>query len=327
MERIEQFITKNDCYQNNLSRADSRYATFQDRGPLGLMLHSVGTPQPNAKVFTDGWNQSGKDVAVHAVLQADGTVYQCMPWNFRGWHAGGAANDTHVGVEMTEPAQIRYTSGASFTVSDLAAATAQAEGCYRTAVDLFAQLCRDYALDPMTAILSHAEGAAQGIASGHADPEHLWRGLGLSYTMDTFRQDVQTKLSSTQPLYRIRLQWQDAKGQLGAYYSLERAIAACPPGYRVFDEKGNEVYRHTTPEDSDTMTRAQILAALGDQYIETYADLPEWAKPEMREILDLGLINGITDEPDGIHMLLSDLRIAIVAYRAFRRLEDRQASE
>ena len=72
------------------------------------MLHSVGTPQPDASVFAGRWNRAGTEVAVHAVLQADGTVYQCLPWNYRGWHAGGSANDTHVGVEMTEPACIRY---------------------------------------------------------------------------------------------------------------------------------------------------------------------------------------------------------------------------
>lgn len=80
MKLIERFITNNDCFRNNLNRADSRYTAFQSRGPVGIMLHSVGTPQPNAKVFADTWNMSGKEVAVHAVLQADGTVYQCMPW-------------------------------------------------------------------------------------------------------------------------------------------------------------------------------------------------------------------------------------------------------
>ena len=29
-----------------------------------------------------------------------------------------------------------------------------------------------------------------GIASGHADPEHLWRGLGMDYNMNKFRNDV-----------------------------------------------------------------------------------------------------------------------------------------
>ncbi len=325
MRLIERYITKNDCYRKNRQAADSRYTTFQRRGPLGLMLHSVGTPQPWAEVFAETWNVPGKEVAVHAVLQADGTVYQCLPWTDRGWHAGGSANNTHVGVEMTEPSQIRYTSGASFTCSDYPAARAQAEGCYNTAVELFAMLCQKYQLPP-SSILSHAEGAQKGIASAHGDPEHLWRGLGLNYTMDSFRQAVAARLTPT-PLYRVRRQWSDEESQLGAYRMLEAAIKAALPGYSVFDGEGQLIFtKPVEEEDADMMNREQILAALGDQYIETFQDLPEWAKPELRQMLDLGLINGGTkDDPDDIHMLLSDLRIAIVAYRAYRMLKDNEA--
>ena len=227
MQIINAPIGRNDCYISNVNQADSRYTTFQKRGPLGLMLHSVGTPQPSAKVFADLWNVGGKDTAVHAVLQSDGTVYQLMPWNFRAWHCGGEANNTHIGVEMAEPACIRYTGGANFTCSDLEAARAQATGCYKTARDLFAFLCDKYSLDPMKDILSHAEGARKGIASGHADPEHLWRGLGMDYTMDGFRRDVQAKLaelgvSAAEPVPQIRTLY---RVQVGAYAKRENAEA------------------------------------------------------------------------------------------------------
>ena len=313
MRLIERLSVNNDCYQRNLAVADSRYAQFQARGPQGLMLHSVGTPQPDAGVFAERWNRSGIEVAVHAVVQPDGTVYRCLPWNYRGWHAGGAANDTHVGVEMTEPGCIRYTGGASFTCTDLSAARAHCRGTWDTAAELFAMLCRTYALDPMTAIISHAEGSKGGIAANHADPEHLWRGLGLDWTMDGFRRAVRDRL---QPLYRIRLRWDDAKGQRGAYRSKEAAVQACPEGYAVYDETGKEVYRN----QKTTAERDRILAALGDRFINSFSDLPDWAKPEMRQILDLGLINGGSEDPDAINMLLSDVRAAMVAYRVYRLL-------
>lgn len=194
MKIVQQYSKNNKYYQRNVSVADSRYSTFQKRGPVALMLHSVGCPQPSAKVFADKWNKATAEVAVHAVLQADGTVIQCLPWNYRGIHAGGDANNTHVGVEMTEPSQIKYTTGAKFTCSNLAAARAQAEGCYKTAVELFAMLCKKYSLDPLTDICSHAEGYKKGIASGHGDPEHLWKGLGMAYTMDTFRKAVKAAM-------------------------------------------------------------------------------------------------------------------------------------
>lgn len=61
---------------------------------------------------------------------------------------------------------------------------------------LFAKLCRDYKLDPLKAgvIISHKEGHALGIASNHGDPEHLWTGLGLPFTMDTFRAAVKAEI-------------------------------------------------------------------------------------------------------------------------------------
>ena len=34
----------------------------------------------------------------------------------------GSGNNTHIGVEMCEPASIRYTGGSSFTCSNLSAA-------------------------------------------------------------------------------------------------------------------------------------------------------------------------------------------------------------
>lgn len=199
MKIIEKFSTKNDCYKNNVNKINSNYTNFQKNGPKGLMLHSVGCPQDDASVFVNNWNKSGIEVSVHAVLQADGTVYQCMPWNYRAWHAGGAANNTHIGVEMTEPDCIKYTSGAKFTCSNIAKAKEQVAGTYNTAVELFAYLCKKYNLDPLKdgVIICHAEGYKRGIASNHGDVTHLWDQLGTGYTMDGFRKDVKKAMGSS----------------------------------------------------------------------------------------------------------------------------------
>lgn len=260
MKIVEYFSVNNDCYKDNVNKRDSRYTTFQSKGPRGLMLHSVGCPQPSALVFAKTWNKAGKSVAVHAVLQADGTVYHCLPWNFRGWHAGGSANNTHVGVEMTEPDCIKYTGGSSFTCSDLNKAKAQVEGTYKTAVELFAYLCKEYGLDPMTDIISHKEGNKKGVASNHGDPEHLWSQLKTGYTMDTFRKAVKEAMSASSgsspakpepvkpetkdELYRVRKSWGDSKSQIGAYRELKyaKALVDEKPGYKVYDSSGKCVY-------------------------------------------------------------------------------------
>ena len=179
---VEAFATKNKCYQIGTPLK-----------PRGIMLHSVGVAQPNASVFAQNFNQykpGGSSVCVHAFIQRDGTVYQTLPWNMVAWHCGGAANQTHIGIEMTEPASIAYQGGASWADRDHPATGEHVRGTYSAAVELFAQLCLEYNLDPLAdgVILSHAEGAQRGIASNHGDPEHIWRVFGL--TMDEFRRDV-----------------------------------------------------------------------------------------------------------------------------------------
>lgn len=184
MKIVQNFLTSNPCYQYK------QYINVK-----GLMLHSVGCPQPSGKVWCNVYaNNSG--ACVHAFIDAnDGTVYQTLPWNMRGWHGGGSSNDTHIGVEMCEPAEIRYTSGASFTCSNIIVARLAAQRTYNVAVELFAMLCDKYNLNPLTQICSHAEGYKKGIATNHGDPEHLWKGLGMNYTMDTFRAAVKAKMA------------------------------------------------------------------------------------------------------------------------------------
>ena len=57
-------------------------------------------------------------MAVHAFVQADGTCYQTLPWNYRAWHAGGSANNSHIGIEMTESDCVKYITGSSFACSN-----------------------------------------------------------------------------------------------------------------------------------------------------------------------------------------------------------------
>ncbi len=197
---IKSFITKNDCYKANESKADSRYTEFRENGPHGLMLHSVGCNQPKASVFVKNWNTANQEKAVHGFIDGlNGNCHQTLPWNFRGWHAGGSANNTHIGIEMCEPSCIKYTSGANFTCSNKAEAVDVAERTYRSAVEVFAMLCKEYNLDPLAdgVIISHKEGHARGVASNHGDPEHLWDQLDMGYTMDTFRAAVKAKMDET----------------------------------------------------------------------------------------------------------------------------------
>lgn len=187
MRLVQSILSKNPCY------TAGRKITVK-----GLMLHSVGCPQPKASVFINSWNNASySNACVHGFIDGnDATVYQTLPWNHRGWHCGGTGNNTHIGVEMCEPACIRYTSGSNFTCSDTATARAVAKRTYEAAVELFAMLCKQYGLKPTAdgVIVSHREGHGRGIATNHGDPEHLWSGLGMGYTMDGFRRAVKAAM-------------------------------------------------------------------------------------------------------------------------------------
>lgn len=184
MEIVQSILTDNSCY-----KAGKKIAV------KGLMLHSVGCSQPMAMKFIEQWNKetAGKK-CVHAFIDGNtGLVYQTLPWDHRGWHCGGAANGTHIGVEMCEPSSIRYGEGAAFECLDRNDAMKVVRRTYKAAVELFAYLCREYGLDPLEdgVIISHREGHVRGVASGHQDPTHLWNGLQSGYTMDGFRHDVE----------------------------------------------------------------------------------------------------------------------------------------
>ena len=145
-------------------------------------------------------------------------------------------------------------------------------------------MCKEYGLNPMKdgVILSHAEGNARGIATNHGDPEHLWRGLALPYTMNTFRKAVKLKMEgktgtvqepvkadtqkpAAKKFYRVRKSWGDAASQLGAFESLELAKkrAAQSKGYKVFDSNGKQVY----PEVKSTSSGKKSVTDLAKEVI------------------------------------------------------------
>ena len=187
MNLIQNYLTESGCYKAG------KHITVK-----GLMIHSVGCPQPKADVFLKNWNRAEASACVHAIVEPDGDVYQLLPWEHRGWHCGGGANNTHIGVEMTEPATIKYAGGASWAeTGDGENTKNHVLATYRYAVELFAYLCRQFGLDPLAdgVIISHSEGCKRGIASNHGDVEHLWSKFGLS--MGQFRKDIKVAMEGS----------------------------------------------------------------------------------------------------------------------------------
>lgn len=205
MEIVKSILTKNPCY-----KAGKKIKV------KGIMLHTTCSPQPSAKVLVHNWNRPGcENKCVHALIDAvDGTVYQTLPWNHKGRHCGKhpiskkTANETHIGVEMCEPAQIKYKKEGTIELApfaDLEIVKKTLTKTYNSAVELCAKLCSDFCLDPNTDIISHTEGYEKGIASNKSNPEHLWIRFEMPYTMDTFRSDVTERMSMLKQTVAVRI--------------------------------------------------------------------------------------------------------------------------
>lgn len=297
MDIIEAFTTRNKCY-----------LTGAPLYPQGIMLHSIGTPQPSAAVlarYFDQYQPGGQSACVHAFLEASGTVYQTLPWEMRGWHCGGAANGTHIGVEMTEPA----------AAMSYAEAAEQITGTYRAAVALFAQLCSRYGLDPLVdgVIIGHAEGHRRGVASNHADPEYLWNAYGMGYTMDGFRRDVaaamtakNTETESEDEDMAIRYNTIDDVPSWAQDTVRELMAAGALSG----DGDGKL-------DLSMDMIRGLMIgtkyAETSNPHYDTVADVPAWARDDVKRMIDSGVLVG--DANGKINLSLDMLRTMIVCQR------------
>lgn len=190
-------LTENDCYKAG------RKIT-----PKGVMVHSTAANNPYLKRYVapnDGllgenqynnhWNKGRIAKCVHAFIGKldDGTIatYQTLPWDHRGWHCAGSANDTHISFEICED----DTKGADYF-----------KKVYQEAVELTAMLCKEYKLDPLTdgVVICHSEGHTRGVASDHSDVMHWFPKHGKS--MDTFRKDVYEAMKG-KPVCTVK-EWQ-----------------------------------------------------------------------------------------------------------------------
>lgn len=273
----------------------------------GIMVHSTGANNPNLRRYVgpdDGllgenqynnhWNTyhpGGREVCVHGFIGKlkDGTIatYQTLPWDHRGWHAGGSANNTHIGFEICEDGLTDSTYFGKV---------------YQEAVELCVHLCKLYGLTEKD-IICHSEGYRKGIASNHGDVMHWFPKHGKS--MDTFREAVRQLLAAqdtpaeskpgiddtkaaveypeklTTGYYRVRKSWADKKSQVGAYRILANAKAAVDknPGTHVFSDDGVAIYpSEERAEDTyriHTVVKGDTLWDIAKKYLGNGSRYPE----------------------------------------------------
>ena len=275
---VKNYLTKNRCYQQNTKRT-----------PIGIQLHTIGTAQGTAQSVADYWNQSAVSACVTYIVDCDteGKVLQTLPEGVRTWADAGYGNNNLITFEICESDYMKYTGGANYIVTNQEKFESDIMRGYNTAVLLCADICKRYGWDPesklpsgLYLISSHDEGRRAGLSSAHVDPTHIWEPLGLS--MEGFRAAVKKAIngefevteSEGEEWLRVRKSWEDAASQIGAYKVLDNAIAACPPGYAVYDWNGKEVYRNSNESEG---TQTSEFSSLSET--EAAAKLLEICRP------------------------------------------------
>ncbi|MBQ1678691.1 MAG: hypothetical protein II062_04060 [Oscillospiraceae bacterium] len=280
---VIRYMTKNPYF------SDGRWLTGS--AFKGFFLHSVGCAQPDPLVFIRRWDQdSHTSSGINGFIYPGGAYITAPCLETKGKvkrmpHACSPANNNYIGFEMTEPSQLKYnTQGNAFTVDPdkLPAAKAFVSAMYVNAVELFAMLCMFHGKDPLKdgVILSHREGALRGIASNHGDPEFLWKGLGMPYTMNGFRADVAKKIKEENDMTEAQckaLIATELKPLQETIAALEQTVAAQSKLLAAIP---------------DTIAKA-LDKALGKE-VKHLADAPAWMRPRLQELLEYGVINGGT---------------------------------
>lgn len=186
MQIVESYLDRTPIYK--------KQELFQ---PKGIILYTVGCPQPSAKVLIHNWNQEKfEGFCPHALIDArSGNCFTLLPWNVKGSHTKNEIDDECIGVVMCEPSAIKYTKKDNFKIFNQASATDAMRKTLDSAVDMCALLCAAYSIAPETGIFSLKERPGKiNTLSRFKDPEHFWVGLNSNLTMDAFRGLVKEKM-------------------------------------------------------------------------------------------------------------------------------------
>lgn len=257
----------------------NRFWNLDNQRTTGIIIHSIGCPQPNPEVLVRNFDKQKVTASVHGFI-APGRYIETAPTRLKqNWakcclHVGGNWNYSRLGFEMVEPSTIRYTRGAKW--EDLAPDKTKKfiMDTTMTAVQVIADMCIYHKI-PVENISSHYEAHKLGRGSGHVDPEHLWHPIG--YSLEQFRKDVQAAINAKKGDYLANMTKQEFE--------------------QILDEK---------------------LAAVKPKVYRFVEDLPDWGKPAVNKCIEKGFLTGAGKEAGKTIINLTEdlLRTIVINDRA-----------
>ncbi len=195
---FEAFATNNGCYKANKEMPKGKAE--------GIVVHSTGANNPNLRRYVNAPDICGENIyknyydrpdweaCPHAVIgkDKDGNVRaaQLLSYQICCWNAGQGSKGSY----NYSPAYLQF---------EICEDALDDPDYFEQAFDLAARLCAEWckAYDiPVSKIVSHKEGHAQGYASNHGDPENWLSKFGKD--MNWFRAKVEAlgeKAAATTP--------------------------------------------------------------------------------------------------------------------------------
>ena len=165
--------------------------------PTKGVLHSTGCAQQKIMAYVNAENNPNTNAAVTGFIgeDSDGVIcfVQTLPFNYRAWHVGsgsiGSYNNCGPGIEVCEPSGGQKYNGGTIVGLDKEKYRDYFNQVRQIAIEVFGDFCKEFNLDPYTALVDHQEAHKLGYGTNHGDIKH-WFDRIYGYTMNDFRKDV-----------------------------------------------------------------------------------------------------------------------------------------
>jgi len=196
-----------------------------------IVIHDTGNKNKGAdaeahyKYFSGG----NRNASAHYFVD-DKKVIQIIEDSNASWHCGdgrgkfGITNQNSIGIEICVNVDGNY------------------EKAFKNAIELTKELMKKYNI-PTERIVRHYD------ASRKLCPASM--SIGNWAKWSEFKKLLVPPVPQPTPsnLYRVRLSWEDAKSQKGAFSNLNYAIKCAKEnsGYKVYDSNGKQVYPEVVP--------------------------------------------------------------------------------
>ena len=236
-----------------------------------LVYHYTGNKTDTALNNANYFKNNIRQASAHYFVD-DTTVYQSVPDLTTAWAVGDRKySDCSVTGGGAMYGKITNTNSISIEMCSVNGAISDAT--IANAVALGKEIMAKYNI-PISNVYRHFDVSGKhcpGWSGWYGNDSSKWTAfknslLGMTASTTTSNSSTNTSSTSTatasasagsstaSELYRVRKTWEDSASQLGAFYSLAYAKAACINGYSVFDSKGNVVY--TNPSNTASASSA-----------------------------------------------------------------------